>query len=94
MPGISRLNDKNTTGGKIQKGASTVFANGVAVGLHGPSPITPHDPSNQSPHQQAKTTEGSPSVFAEGLPVLRIGTPNDCGCGHKIVDGSEDVFVP
>lgn len=90
MPGLSRLNDKNSAGGAIQKGASTVFCNGIAVGLHGPSQITSHHGSHK--HHVAKTTEGSPTVFAEGLPVLRIGSGNDCG--HKIHDGSETVFVP
>jgi uncharacterized Zn-binding protein involved in type VI secretion len=91
MPGLSRKGDKNTTGGAIQLGADTVFCNNIAVGLHGPSELTPHDPSSDSSHKQAKTTEGSPSVFAEGKPVLRIGSANTCG--HKIKDGSEDVFV-
>jgi uncharacterized Zn-binding protein involved in type VI secretion len=90
MPGLSRLNDKNDAGGAIQQGASTVFCNGTPVGLHGPSQIASHHGSHK--HHVAKTTEGSPTVFAEGLPVLRIGSPNDCG--HKIQEGSEDVFVP
>jgi uncharacterized Zn-binding protein involved in type VI secretion len=88
MPGLSRLNDQNDAGGAIQQGASTVFCNGIAVGLHGPSQLTSHNFG----HSSAKTSEGSPTVFAEGLPVLRIGSGNDCG--HKIKDGSQDVFVP
>jgi uncharacterized Zn-binding protein involved in type VI secretion len=94
MPKLSRKGDKNTTGGKIVRGAETVFANGIAVGLH-VSEITPHEPWGKQPHpphKQAKTTEGSPTVFAEGDPVLRVGSPNTCG--HKIVEGSENVFVP
>ena len=92
MPGLSRKGDKNTTGGAIQSGASTVFCNGIAVSLHTPSQLTSHDPSSDAAHQNAKTTEGSPTVFAEGKPVLRIGSGNTCG--HKIKDGSQDVFVP
>lgn len=88
---LSRKGDKNTTGGKIIRGASTVFCNNKPVGLH-VSEITPHDPRNKQPHKQAKTTEGSPTVFAENLPVLRVGSPNTCG--HKIVEGSDNVFVP
>lgn len=93
MPGISRKGDANQTGGKIMRGAGTVFANGVEVGLH-VSGITPHAPWGRPhpPHSSAKTTEGSPSVFAEGVPVLRIGSGNSCG--HSIVGGSGDVFVP
>ena len=87
MPGLSRLNDQNDAGGAIQQGANTVFCNGIAVGLHGPSQLTSHNYI----HTSNKTTEGSPTVFAENLPVLRIGSGNDCG--HQIVQGSEDVFV-
>jgi uncharacterized Zn-binding protein involved in type VI secretion len=90
MPKLSRKGDKNTTGGQIVRGASTVFANGIAVGLH-VSDITPHSP-NSGTHKAAKTTEGSPTVFAENVAVLREGSGNNCG--HKIVDGSPDVFVP
>lgn len=92
MPKLSRKGDKNTTGGKIVRGAGTVFANGKPVGLH-TSEITPHDPKkNQKPHNAAKTTEGSPTVFAENCPVLRVGSSNTCG--HKIVEGSDNVFCP
>jgi uncharacterized Zn-binding protein involved in type VI secretion len=89
MAQLSRKGDQNTTGGKIIKGAGTVFANGIQVGLH-VSDITPHP--NGSKHKKAKTTEGSPTVFAENEPVLRVGSGNTCG--HKITQGSPDVFVP
>lgn len=91
MPQLSRKGDKNTTGGAIVRGAGTVFANGIAVGLH-VSDITPHDPRKKDPHKKAKTTEGSPTVFAEGVPVLRVGSGNTCG--HKVVEGSPNVFCP
>jgi len=93
MPGISRVGDANQTGGAITRGAGTVYANGIKVGLH-VSPITPHAPWGKPhpPHGSATTTEGSPTVFAEGVPVLRIGSGNSCG--HSIVQGSGDVFVP
>lgn len=91
MPKLSRKDDKNTTGGKIIKGASTVFATGKPVGLH-VSEITPHKPKpKEKPHKAAKTTEGSATVFCEGKPVLFLGAGNDCK--HKIVEGSETVFV-
>lgn len=86
MPGLSRLNDTNQEGGKILRGADTVFCNGIAVGLH-VSKISSH----HKKHKAAATTNGSPTVFAEGSPVLRIGSGNNCG--HKIVTGSSDVFV-
>ena len=93
MSKLSRVGDKNQEGGAIIRGAGTVFANGIKVGLH-VSQITSHAPWGRPhpPHDAATTTEGSPTVFAEGDPVLRIGSGNSCG--HSIVEGSPDVFVP
>lgn len=90
MAALSRKGDENTNGGKIIRGASTVFANGIPVGLH-ESDITPHT-NFKDPHKTAKTTEGSPTVFAESSPVLRVGSGNTCG--DKIVQGSPDVNCP
>ena len=89
MAKLSRKGDANAVGGKIVRGPSTVFANGIQVGLH-VSDITKHPGGGK--HNAAKTTEGSPTVFAEGVAVLRVGSGNDCG--HKITEGSPDVFVP
>jgi uncharacterized Zn-binding protein involved in type VI secretion len=89
MAKLSRKGDANAVGGKIVRGASTVFANGIQVGLH-VSDITKHPGGGK--HNAAKTTEGSPTVFAEGAAVLRVGSGNNCG--HKITEGSPDVFVP
>lgn len=93
MPKLSRVGDTNQVGGAIIRGAVTVFANGIKVGLH-VSLITPHAPWGKPhpPHHAAVTTAGSPTVFAEGYPVLRIGSGNSCG--HSIVQGSPDVYVP
>lgn len=94
MPALSRQGDQNTTGGKIIRGAGTVFANGKPVGLH-VSGITPHAPFSRRahpPHASATTTEGSPTVFCEGVAVLRVGSGNTCG--HSITEGSPDVNVP
>ena len=93
MAQLSRVGDANQTGGKIIRCAGTVFANGIRVGLH-VSQITPHAPWGKPhpPHRAATTTGGSPTVFAEGSPVLRVGSGNSCG--HSIVEGSPDVFVP
>lgn len=94
MAKLSCKGDKNEEGGQIMKGASTVFCNGRPVGLH-VSQITPHAPWRRRPHRPhdaPTTTDGSPSVFAEGSPVLRVGSGNTCG--HKIIQGSDNVFVP
>ena len=93
MAALSRKGDANQTGGRIIRGASTVFANGIPVGLH-VSGITPHAPWGppHPPHKAPTTTNGSPSVIVEGCPALRIGSGNTCG--HSIVQGSPDIFVP
>lgn len=93
MAKLSREGDANDAGGKIVRGSTTVFANNKGVGLH-TSTITPHAPWGppHPPHDKATTTEGSPTVFADGVPVLRVGSGNSCG--HKIAEGSDDVFVP
>jgi uncharacterized Zn-binding protein involved in type VI secretion len=93
MPKLSRKGDQDEPGGQIIRGAATVIANGIEVGLH-VSGITPHAPwgDPHPPHDNAQTTEGSPTVFAEGVPVLRVGSGNSCG--HSIVQGSPDIFVP
>lgn len=88
MAKLSRKGDANAKGGKIIRGANTVFANGIAVGLH-TSDITNH---GKDKHKSAQTTEGSPTVFAENMPVLRIGSGNTCG--DNITEGSPDVFCP
>ena len=92
---IARKDDQNTTGGKLLESgcAPTVFADFKKVAQIN-CPITPHEPWGKPhpPHKNAKTTEGSPTVFAENKPVLRVGSGNTCG--HKIVEGSPNVFVP
>ena len=89
MAKLSRKGDTNSAGGKILRGASTVFANGLPVGLH-VSDISKHPGGGK--HNAAKTTSGSPTVFVEGVPVLRVGSSNSCG--HSINQGSDNVFVP
>lgn len=93
MAQLSRQGDANQMGGKIMRGADTVFANGIPVGLH-VSQISDHGPYGKrtGQHRAATTTSASDSVVAEGSQVLKVGSGNSCG--HSIVDGSPDVFVP
>jgi uncharacterized Zn-binding protein involved in type VI secretion len=93
MAALGRVGDTNQVGGGIVRGAGTVFANGIPVGLH-VSTITPHAPFGKPhpPHKAAVTTSASPTVFAEGSPVLRVGSGNSCG--HSIVQGSPNVECP
>lgn len=92
MKPLSRIGDINQAGGAILIGAGTVLCNGLPVGLH-PSVITPH-PSfrkKRPKHKFAWTTDGSPTVFCEGRPVLRVTSGNTCG--HLIITGSPNVIV-
>lgn len=82
MPQLSRYGDVDTGKGKILRGAATVFANGIPVGLN-VSAIS---------HKGARTTAGSPTVFAEGCQVLRVTSP--VSDKHSIVQGSPDIFCP
>ncbi len=93
MPQLSRKGDQNQVGGAIMRGASSVIANGIPVGLH-VSQITSHAPwgDPHPPHEAASTTSGSPTVFAEGSPVLKVGSGNSCG--DSIVQGSPNINVP
>jgi uncharacterized Zn-binding protein involved in type VI secretion len=93
MPKLSRVGDANQAGGKIMKGASTVLANGKQVGIH-ESSITPHLSLIRGTEGilMLKLPTGSSTVFADGKPVLKVGSGNSCG--HSIVQGSPDVFVP
>ena len=87
---LSRIGDINNAGGAIIRGAFTVFCNGIPVGLH-VSPITPHLPFTKR-HKLAITTTACFIVIAEGSPVLRLFSGNSCG--HFIIEGSPDTFVP
>lgn len=87
MPQISRIGDTNQAKGAIMNGASTVFANGILLGQQG-SKITPH---GKGPHKAATVTNGSPTVYADGLPVARVTSGNSCG--HSMAQGSPDVFA-
>ena len=87
MPSISRIGDTNEARGAIISGASTVFANGILLGLQG-SKLSPH---GKDAHKSASVTNGSPSVYADGLPVARVTSGNSCG--HSMAQGSPDVFV-
>lgn len=86
---LSRQGDKNQEGGSIIKGATTVYCNNKPVGVH-LSEMSTHAPYG-SPHSSSWTLEGSPNVYVENKPVLRVNTPTSCG--HKIIEGSGNVFV-
>jgi uncharacterized Zn-binding protein involved in type VI secretion len=94
MPALSRKGDKNSVGGQLMRGSSTVICDGKPVALH-VSKVTPHSPwqkKRHPPHQSSVTVDGSSTVICDGVPVVRVGSQTSCG--HKIVQGSGTVQVP
>lgn len=81
MPNLSRLNDSDQGRRRIQRGAKTVFCNGIPVGLHESQLI--------GGFRDGRSQEGSPTVFAENCPVLRIGSSTT---NSTIIEGSPNVF--
>lgn len=93
MPAVSRKGDPNGAGGVITGPCSSnVFANGINVSLPGDG-VTPHAPCPlpAPPHCSASTSGGSPTVFANGKPIIRVGADSDT-CGHARAAGSPNVF--
>ena len=101
MPQISRNNDKATTGHSCSATAGvdasqfSVFANGRAVVRPGDK-LQPHtilrcfgDKCVCVGHR-AKVNSGSGSVFAQGVPVARVGDSADQG---SMIQGSPNVFA-
>lgn len=88
-----RLGDCNTAGGCVTNiPQSTVFANSLLVVVNG-SIGTSHPPCPVFPHCFGEwiTTSGGPTVFAENIPVNKLGDPDSCG--HPRAAGSPDVFL-
>jgi uncharacterized Zn-binding protein involved in type VI secretion len=83
MPGIARLGDP--CGGTIIATAIRTLVNSLPVARLGDQ-ITPH---GDSPHDSAVLIEASSTVFAEGIPVCRLG--DAASCGHTISGASTDT---
>lgn len=94
MPAVHRNSDCNSGGGCITSlPQSTVFANNLLVSVNG-SIGTSHSPCPTVPIHCAGnwvTANGSPSVFAENIPVNDQGDGDTCG--HSRAAGSPDVFT-
>ena len=100
MPAISRdLRDLAKTGHgctrviPVKATQRSVIANGSAV-LRPGDPLLPHTilvccPPRCIPHK-AKVNRGSPNVFAQGIPVARLGDSADFGA---LIQGSQNVFA-
>lgn len=85
MPGAARAL-QDSAGGLIIGGASSVLVNNMPASIMGDA-VTSH---GENQHQSASMIVGSPTVFAQGLPVVRQGDPSSCG---HIATGSSNVLV-
>lgn len=90
MPGISRVK-VDTAGGLINgPGSSDVFVNGSKVSLIGDA-VESHSPCPDPViHCNATMVQGSSTVFANGIGVVRQG--DAASCGHTAT-GSNDTFA-
>lgn len=86
MPGISRVGVDATGGTITGPGVVTVFVNGSPISIIGDS-VAPH---GLPPHASATMVEGSLTVFAGGVGVVREG--DLASCNHAAT-GSLNVFA-
>ena len=99
MPRISRHNDLAKTGhgcsvvAPVRASQFSVFANSRAV-LRPGDKLKPHKilvaPPKRCVGHQAKVNRGSRTVFAQGIPVARVGDSADKGAMKQ---GSFTVFA-
>lgn len=94
MPSIQRVGDKDSAGGVILNGDSTVLINGRAVAIRGAS-VSPHPCCGQRGcppvHCSAKTQSNNSTVLVNGVPLVLTSDVDTCG--HPRSGGSPDVTV-
>lgn len=94
MPGVQRVGDRNSAGGIILNGDSSVLINGRPIALQDAS-VSPHPCCGRKGcppvHCNAKTKANKSSVLVNGKAVILAGD-NDT-CGHTRVSGSTDVTI-
>jgi len=93
MPAVQRVGDKDSAGGEITQGDSSVLVNGKAIAIPNTT-VTSHPPYGKGTqiHRAAQTQSSkNTTVFVNGRPVL-VTTDVD-SCGHVRVGGSPDVSI-
>ena len=94
MPSVQRVGDRNSAGGVIVNGDSSVLVNGRAVAVQGVS-VSAHPCCGQKgcppTHCNAKTQANNSSVLVNGIPLVLTGDVDTCG--HPRASGSADVLV-
>lgn len=87
---VQRVGDKNSAGGAILQGDSSVMVDGKNIAVDNKS-VSPHQPVNQQPHCTAKTKAASSVVKVNGKAVIVTGDKDTCG--HPRIGGSGSVFI-
>ena len=91
---MQRVGDRNSAGGVIVNGDSSVLVNGRAVAVQGVS-VSAHPCCGQRgcppTHCNAKTQANNSTVLVNGIPIILSGDVDTCG--HPRASGSADVLV-
>ncbi len=74
MPGVIRLNDPTSHGGKVISAAPNSKVRGVAVARKGDRCTCP-----LPGHGLCRIAEGDPKLLIDGVPVAFEGHQTDCG---------------
>jgi len=94
MPAVQRVGDRNSAGGVILNGDSTVLVNGRPIAVQNSS-VSPHPccGARGCPpiHCHAKTQASRSNVLVNGKPLILSGDKDTCS--HERVSGSTDVSV-
>ena len=94
MPSVQRVGDRNSAGGVVVNGDSSVLVNGRTVAVQGAS-VSAHPCCGQRgcppTHCNAKTQANNSTVLVNGIPLVLNGDVDTCG--HPRVGGSADVLV-
>lgn len=91
MAAVQRKGDKNSAGGVITRGISSVKVDGLPIAVEGLA-VTCHEPGpRDQKHATARTANGISTVKVEGKPVVVTGKPDTCG--HPRVGGSKTVNI-
>jgi uncharacterized Zn-binding protein involved in type VI secretion len=94
VPSVQRIGDRNSAGGVILNGDSSVLINGRAVAVQGAS-VSAHPCCGQRgcppTHCNARTQANNSTVLVNGIPLVLNGDVDTCG--HPRASGSPDVLV-
>lgn len=88
MQPVVRLGDVNTAGAPTIVGRPTVFVNNRFINVNGDA-VQGHPPGGI--HGGPVCANGSPTVYAENIPVVHIGCADNCG--HARATGSPDTYI-